>query len=619
MIKGSTFVMGMLMLPICMSAQTKIGYSNGDFERTDGVRLNSSEQQSAAIRIPVSKLKTLAGKKITGVRGVFGTRNVESVKFFITDNLNGTPLYEQAISGVSTSWKNFTLDTPFEITADKDLYFGFTVTSTTNYRPLAFDRSYGEKGCSYGVNEDGEWVDLFSNKMGCFNIMLLVDDAPAFVDVSVRPFDADGYYKTESEYKFQGQLYNFGSETVTSFDVHCKFDNKETETFTVSGVSIPNASTYNFDIPNILTESQGHKVVELSVDNINGTADTDATDNECQSTVYFYPADIQRSYLLENFTSQLCINCPDGHEVMEATLKDRTESIVQIGHHSGYQPDSFTMEEDDAYVDFYNSSSTFAPAFMLNRATNENISAASPVFNVSRVYINESIDKQATIQPYVELQLNTDFDKNTSLLSGTVKIKTYVKPAGTDPRLTLCIVQDSIMGMQQNGGSAYMHRHVFRGCLNGAWGESVALEEGKEFTKEISYTLPDSILSTYYGINVKTLPEQMYLVAIVSNYNPSDVTDRKVYNCAEVRFTGGGAASGISEVVENNVSGRLYGSSDCVKADGNFDRMYVYDINGKLVRKCENPGETFTLSPGIYVTRAVRDGKTATAKSVIAR
>lgn len=51
MIKGSTFVMGMLMLPICMSAQTKIGYSNGDFERTDGVRLNSSEQQSAAIRM----------------------------------------------------------------------------------------------------------------------------------------------------------------------------------------------------------------------------------------------------------------------------------------------------------------------------------------------------------------------------------------------------------------------------------------------------------------------------------------------------------------------------------------------------------------------------------------
>ena len=72
----------MLVFPVCISAQTKIGYSNGEFERTDGVRLNGNEQQSAAIKIPVSKLKTLKGKKITGVRGVFGTRNVESVKFF---------------------------------------------------------------------------------------------------------------------------------------------------------------------------------------------------------------------------------------------------------------------------------------------------------------------------------------------------------------------------------------------------------------------------------------------------------------------------------------------------------------------------------------------------------
>lgn len=123
MIRGVAFVMGMLVFPVCLSAQTKIGYSNGDFERTDGVRLNGSEQQSAAIRIPVSKLKTLAGKKITGVRGVFGTRNVESVQFFVTDDLNGAPLYEQAISGVATSWKSFDLNTPFVITADKDLLF----------------------------------------------------------------------------------------------------------------------------------------------------------------------------------------------------------------------------------------------------------------------------------------------------------------------------------------------------------------------------------------------------------------------------------------------------------------------------------------------------------------
>lgn len=382
-------------------------------------------------------------------------------------------------------------------------------------------------------------------------------------------------------------------------------------------------------MPNISTDNLGRKVVNLYVDNINGKTDADVTDNECQSYVYFYPANVQRSYLLENFTSQRCLGCPEGHEVMEATLKERTENIVQMAHHSGYLPDIFTMNEDGSYVDFYNNGGTFAPAFMLNRATNENINASIPVFNVSRVYINESIDKQASIQPYVELVMNTDFDKDTRQLSGTVTIKTHIKPAGADPRLTLCLVQDSIMGDQTNGGSNYMHRHVFRGCLNGAWGESVTLEEGKEITKEISYTLPEVIFSTYYNgyednddykkCYIKTVPERMYLVAIVSNYNPTDIADRNVYNCAEARFIGGDVAGGISDVVESNAKACLRGSSSCVTVDGDFDYVYVYDINGKLVRKCTISGETFTLCPGVYVTKAVRNGKTATAKSVIAR
>lgn len=58
--------MGLILLPLCMSAQTKIGYSNGEFERTDGIRLNNNEQQSAAIKIPASKLKAFRERKSLG-------------------------------------------------------------------------------------------------------------------------------------------------------------------------------------------------------------------------------------------------------------------------------------------------------------------------------------------------------------------------------------------------------------------------------------------------------------------------------------------------------------------------------------------------------------------------
>ena len=57
-------LIGFIMFPVCASAQTRIGYTNGDFNRTDGVRLSSGTTQSAAIKIPASKLAKLAGQFI---------------------------------------------------------------------------------------------------------------------------------------------------------------------------------------------------------------------------------------------------------------------------------------------------------------------------------------------------------------------------------------------------------------------------------------------------------------------------------------------------------------------------------------------------------------------------
>lgn len=111
----------------------------------------------------------------------------------------------------------------------------------------------------------------------------------------------------------------------------------------------------------------------------------------------------------------------------------------------------------------------------------------------------------------------------------------------------------------------------------------------------------------------------MYLVAFVSNYNPDDVTDRNVYNCTETRFVKNTSTDGIADITENKAKARLLGTSSCVMADGDFDSLYIYDLNGKMVRKCTKPGETFTLTPGVYVTKAVKDGKATATKSVIAR
>ena len=121
-------LIGFIMFPVCASAQTRIGYTNGDFNRTDGVRLSSGTTQSAAIKIPASKLAKLAGAKVTGIRSVFGTRSLDNVKFFVKADLDGESLYEQQLSGFSTQWRDYDLTTPFELTGERDLYFGFEIT-----------------------------------------------------------------------------------------------------------------------------------------------------------------------------------------------------------------------------------------------------------------------------------------------------------------------------------------------------------------------------------------------------------------------------------------------------------------------------------------------------------
>lgn len=623
-------LIGFTMFPVCALAQTRIGYTNGDFQRTDGVRLGSGTVQRAAIKIPAAKLAKLAGAKVTGLRSVFGTRNLENVSFFVTADLNGEPLYTQKISGFSTNWKDYSLATPFELTGGRDLYFGLEIKCDEDYSPLAFDRCYGEPGCIYG-ELDGGWSDLSSTSYGNLNLQILVDGAPAFTDATVRMFNADGYYKAGQAYSFQGQLFNFGTEPITTFDVHCTVGDGAEQSYTISNVDVKPGEAYNFDLKGLTADTEEYKQVNVTVDNVNGAADDFADDNRRMGTMFFYPANMERAFLVENFTGTSCGNCPQGHIALENAVERSGQHVVQLAHHSGYEPDIYTMQEDAYYSSFFGVSG--APSFMVNRYTNPSINPSAPAFalqgttEITSSYILGNINVLSEQQPYVGVDINTSYDEATRKLTGTVKVKTYRLPEISNPSLILCLMQDSIVGYQNSyttgiGGSNYMHRHVYRGALNGWFGERMSLTEGDEVVKEISYELPEEITSTYDGESaVPTELKNMYIVAIVANYNSENRNDCMVLNCAESKFGSNSTAAGIHGVGASEAAGpvaRLVGTADALSAEGDFDSLYIYNVGGSLVKQC-SAGDTFALTPGVYVTRAVKGGQTTTAKAVVAR
>ena len=56
---------------------------------------------------------------------------------------------------------------------------------------------------------------------------------------------------------------------------------------------------------------------------------------EDERLIYVKPADAQRKVLIEDFTGQRCINCPNAADKIEQLKEEYGTSIIAVGIHSG--------------------------------------------------------------------------------------------------------------------------------------------------------------------------------------------------------------------------------------------------------------------------------------------
>lgn len=587
-----------------VAAQTKIGWTDGTHSRSKGVRAGTSTMQGIAIRLPEEKAVMLKGETIATVYAAFCSSRFTDMTLFITDNLGGEYLYSQEISSTSASWTEYALDTPYEITG-KEIYVGFIGTISASYSPLSFDYTEGYPSTTY-VYSDGAWVDYYDEGYGSANIQLILSADKNFTDVCLRLFSFDGFIKAGEAVDLDcGSLFNFGSQTITSLDVTYKVGDSEAQTLALSGLSIESGALYDLVLSDIVFSESGSFDFDVEISSVNGAEYDDApTDNAALVTLNIYPKNLTRNFLVENFTTQQCSNCPTGHKTLESAVGDRDDVCV-VAHHSGYYTDAFTMTEDVALLvfDYTSAGGTFAPAFMTNRyrIDSQSSSYANPAFYTSDATgITDRLDLLAEMQPYVAVDINSSYDEAMRVLSGDVMVTAYATPPGGTVWLNLCIIQDSIVASQTSGGDSYTHRHVFRGTIDtGNFGKEISISAGETYTHSFSYTVPESITSTYTSTYTETFDvvlEQMSLVAFASAYNADDANDCIVYNAAEVPFLGDNSTTGITTISNNGAKA------------GDTMAETIYDATGKVVRNGDNIG-TSGLKNGLYIMR-LKDGTT---------
>lgn len=185
----------------------------------------------------------------------------------------------------------------------------------------------------------------------------------------------------------------------------------------------------------------------------------------------------KRAVLLEEFTGQLCLNCPTAHAVIQTLKEQYGDSFIPVSIHAGgtsnavlYQEGQVSpmiglkMEEGDYYANMWGV--TAFPCGVLDRTSgvqNSDLWATTIMSELAK-----------------ETPLNIELSAEYNATDNSVEITTGLKSTeNLEGKLQLWIVESGIVARQKNGSQMvldYVHNHVYRAYVNGVDGESVKLE-----------------------------------------------------------------------------------------------------------------------------------------------
>lgn len=189
-----------------------------------------------------------------------------------------------------------------------------------------------------------------------------------------------------------------------------------------------------------------------------------------------------RTVLLEDFTGQNCRNCPDAHKEIELIKEQHGDNVIAVSVHAGgfgisvnstnFETDyvGLMQPEGDEYDSRYNTLQTW-PAGTVNRGSTLNSDSWATA-------VRNALSTEAEIA--IDIEAAPSADKSTIEITSTLRPSANLKG-----RYQLWMTEDNIVARQRNGSKLirdYVHNHVFRGAINGTWGEEMTLTSGVHST-----------------------------------------------------------------------------------------------------------------------------------------
>lgn len=518
------FVLLLLAAFPAFADDISLGYCDGG-----NVETSLSGTQAVAMQLPSGEFPMYAGAKIIGVRIGVGTDVVAGVRVFLRNALTGDDIYTERTPELYKGWNDITFSSSIDYPAS-DLYVGYETSSNVRAGVSGQNTKYG---CWAQVS--GEWTDYAVQGEQPLCIELLID-GESYTKNDIALLSANDVTTSQgSSFAVGGRLRNNTNQVLTTARLTIDYGNGPIEADATVDEVLPGESGA-FSLPLEGVSEIGDHNATIGVASVNGKGDDYSFNDTATCLLRVVEEITDRNILIEDFTGQACPNCPSGTSRLEEGVRGETNYII-VSHHTGYGDDTMTAPGLDDLHYFYNEGgTTYAPGIMIDRqnfasqgATGLNGAAPGPVFvTPASSLIRQLIEQEKAVAPSVAVNLLRNYNPDTRELKVQVAMHHISgMPVADNPVLSVCLTEDGIIAYQRPNYSNYVHNKVNRGFLTRVLGDPVSLPDGEKVYATYTTTLDAS-----------WKPENMQVVAFVSNYDNTDCNNCGVYNATSATLEG---------------------------------------------------------------------------------
>lgn len=210
--------------------------------------------------------------------------------------------------------------------------------------------------------------------------------------------------------------------------------------------------------------------------------------NEDDRLIEIQGATVQRAVLVEDYTGQMCVNCPRAtEEIHHLQAEFGSENVIAVGIFSGpfgVNPRTganLPLTTDTGKEYFTHWGLAEQPVGIVNRH------GASSYFDWAAI-----IHKELQRPTPVSIDIDAFRHEGDSL---EMQVRVRCSEA-LSAHLQLWLTEDSIVGTQYFPDNVidreYVHNHVFRTAVNGAWGTPLSLQAGQTYSHRFTCLAEDA-------------------------------------------------------------------------------------------------------------------------------